>query len=164
MKKVIRVLFFLAVVSFIYYMSSQNAVKSSNCNVEAVRILRVKGGVDLYSLFGKEYVDIIIRKLGHFLEFSLLGTLLYSVLSAFKVRWSTILTSILGIAFAVLDEFHQLYVMGRSSSIIDVAIDSLGVLAALSAVSLIRVIRFELSSQEVNYGMKYYHMFMRRDK
>lgn len=154
MKKVICIIFLLAVIIFIYYMSAQDAFKSNSYNAEVVRILRVKGGIDLYGTFNREYVDIIIRKLGHFFEFSILCIAVYLVLSAFKIRWVTISTSIFCITLAVLDEFHQLYVSGRIPSIIDVAIDSIGIIIALSTISLLRVIKYEFLNREDNYGMK----------
>jgi hypothetical protein len=73
-------------------MSSQNAINSNNYNLEVVNTIRTRCGIDLYSLFGNEYVDIIIRKLGHIFEFSILSAAVYLVLYAFKVKRITLLT------------------------------------------------------------------------
>lgn len=154
MKKVIRVIFLFGVLAFIYYMSSQNGFKSNSYNIEMVKILKNKGGIDLYSLFSNNYVDIIIRKLGHFFEFSLLSAAAYLFFSAFKFRWVTVLTIVFCIFLGFVDEFHQLYVPGRTSSVIDVIIDSIGVMVTVSVISLIRIIKFELSNGEDNYVVR----------
>lgn len=153
MKKAVRIIILLTVISFIYYMSAQNSVKSFFYNVEIVRILRINCGIDLYSLFNNNYVDIIVRKLGHFFEFSILSAALYSALSAFKVKRVTILTCIFSITLALLDEYHQLYVLGRSCRIIDVFIDSSGIIMTISAISFIKAINHELFIQRNKHGM-----------
>lgn len=154
MKKCIWVIFLLMVLSFIFYMSSQNAIKSNNYNLEVVNIIRTRCEIDLYSLFGNGYIDIIIRKLGHFFEFSILSAAVYLVLYAFKVRRITLLTILFCIFLGFTDEFHQFYVPGRSFSLIDVSIDSLGILTTISGISLLRMIKIELFNVEDDYGVR----------
>lgn len=154
MKKAIRAIFLVGIFTFIFYMSSQEALKSNSYNMQIIKLLKLKWGIDLYGLFGYEYVDIIIRKLGHFFEFAMLSLSFYLVFSAFKFRRATIVTIMFCILFAFADEFHQLFVQGRNSSIIDVIIDSFGAIAAISAISLVRVIKLELFNRENNYAVK----------
>ena len=154
MKKAIRIIFLLGVLLFIFYMSSQNGSKSNNYNVEIVSFLRIKGGIDLYSLYGENTVVIIIRKLGHFLEFALLSAASYLVFTAFKIRRATILTFLFCILLAAADEFHQLFVLERTSSVIDVIIDSLGVMISVGVISFIRIIKYELMNEDENYFLR----------
>lgn len=154
MKKALRVIFLIGIFIFIFYMSSQEALKSNSYNMELIKLLKLKWGIDLYSLFGYKYVDIIIRKLGHFFEFAMLSLSFYLVFSAFKFRRATILTIVFCILFAFADEFHQLFVQGRTASFIDVIIDFLGVMTVTSAISLGRVIKLELFNRENNCAVK----------
>lgn len=68
--------------------------------------------------------ELILRKLGHFSEFALLG-----FLSAWfgRIRgWQSLLPLLFAMTVAVLDETLQLYSLGRSSSVMDVWLDMLG--------------------------------------
>lgn len=154
MKKAIRAIFLVGIFTFIFYMSSQEALKSNSYNMQIIKLLKLKWGIDLYGLFGYEYVDIIIRKLGHFFEFAMLSLSFYLVFSAFKFRRATVLTILFCIGFAFADEFHQLFVQGRTASFIDVIIDSFGIMAAISTISLFRIIKFELFYNKNNYSVK----------
>lgn len=151
MNKFIRIIFLLGVLAFIYYMSSRNAFDSNVYNVELIKLLNNRYGVDLYGLYGSGYVDFAVRKLGHFFEFLLLSCALYFVLSAFKVRKATIFTIIFCLFFGMLDEFHQLFVQGRSSSMVDMAIDSMGSITAVSVISLLKIIRYEILKKGDKY-------------
>lgn len=154
MKKVIRIILLIGVLAFIFYMSSRNAFESNVYNKELVKLLRNNWGIDLYGLFGSGYVDVAVRKLGHFFEFLLLSVALYFALNAFKIRRATILTIVFCILLGAADEFHQLYVQGRSSSLGDVVIDSMGAITAVSVISLVRIIKSELLNRTDNYFVK----------
>ena len=49
----------------------------------------------------------------------------------------TIISLVLGIIYASLDEFHQLFTPGRSAQITDVIIDSMGVMLGILLVMLV---------------------------
>ena len=72
-----------------------------------------------------EKIEKPIRKLAHMCEYAVLGILVYlsfkdSNRSWFYIAW------IICILYASSDEFHQLFVKGRSGEIRDVLIDSIG--------------------------------------
>jgi VanZ family protein len=71
-----------------------------------------------------------IDLLFHFAEYSILGFLLFrSITSDESLTFHPFYGSLLiGIFFAILDEFHQSFVPGRHTSSIDMIFDSLGVL------------------------------------
>lgn len=80
-------------------------------------------------------IHFIIRKIGHFSEYAVLGLL---AARAFSVSAKTFLRQhwfqlslVLLIVYALLDEFHQSFVPGRTASIYDSAIDVIGGLTAL---------------------------------
>ncbi len=77
--------------------------------------------------------DLLIKKAGHASGYALLGLAYYFALPprlSSGFRW--VLAMILVILFALSDEFHQSFVLGRNSSVIDVGIDAMGAAIALT--------------------------------
>lgn len=70
-----------------------------------------------------------VDKLFHFIEFSILGFLIFGSLCLNSKEFDQILSlSIkIGILFSCLDEYHQSFVDGRDSSLADLIFDILGV-------------------------------------
>jgi VanZ family protein len=93
-------------------------------------------------------LNFVIRKMAHFTEYAILTTLGYfawtkslnqPALAALRY------TLTCSIAFAITDEFHQLFEAGRTSLATDVLIDSMG--AAVAALILQwRVVRSQIST------------------
>lgn len=82
----------------------------------------------------EDVLTFIVRKAAHIFIYFVLGILVYNVVKDYKFsRSCTILLSIVFVlGYASFDEFHQLFISGRSGEPRDVAIDtvagSLGVL------------------------------------
>ena len=70
-----------------------------------------------------------VDKLFHFIEFSILGFLIFGSLSLHSKEYDQILNlSIkIGILFSCLDEYHQSFIDGRDSSLADLIFDVFGV-------------------------------------
>ena len=78
----------------------------------------------------------IIRKLAHLTEFTILGGVLYVVLRRY-IEYGTVVKTIgVGIVIASLDEFIQLFSLGRSSQFSDVLIDTIGIIIGILVVKL----------------------------
>lgn len=73
-------------------------------------------------------IDSYVRKSAHAMEYTILGVLACLCFYYYGMKHFTVLGLSLGVVYAALDEFHQLFVPGRSGEIMDVLIDSLGVL------------------------------------
>ena len=85
----------------------------------------------------RKKVRINVRKNAHFFLYMLLGSSL--MLSKEKKDTKDIMyTMLILIIYAMSDEFHQLFVPGRSASIKDVGIDSLGGLTGIFIVKIIQ--------------------------
>lgn len=80
-----------------------------------------------------ESVEFPIRKMAHATEYTLLGFLLMGALN-YRKKWA----AVIGILYAASDEFHQLFVPGRSGQITDVLIDSVGVILGILMFCLCR--------------------------
>ena len=89
-----------------------------------------------------ERINHPVRKLAHATEYAVLGGLVAAMFGAYGLRgWRR-----LGVAwgctalYACTDEFHQLFVPGRSGQLADVLIDSSGALAGVLLCLLIAAI------------------------
>ena len=107
----------------------------------------------------------IVRKMAHFSIYALIGIslLLFIYLFSKKLILSSSIALLLSIMYACYDEYRQLSVPGRSGSIKDVFIDSLGALTGITLIFIIilaiKIIvslfknllnREDLSSEEFN--------------
>lgn len=73
-------------------------------------------------------IDYIVRKGAHFTEYALLSAALALPLYVRKIRGIRLmlLTMLTAVLYAASDEFHQIFVPGRSGEIRDVIIDGAG--------------------------------------
>ena len=78
-------------------------------------------------------IDYPVRKAAHASEYAILGILLTGVILDIRKPWKRQLPAcfLIGAVYAASDEFHQLFVPGRSGQIRDVMIDSAGVAAGI---------------------------------
>ena len=76
--------------------------------------------------------DIWVKKGGHVVGYSLLGLAYYFAMpSSLSRGYRFLMAWMMALLFALSDEYHQSFVEGRTSSVLDVAIDGLGAGAAL---------------------------------
>ena len=95
---------------------------------------------------GVSYTTNINSILYHFFAFFFFASFLYiSSLKGKKKYPILILALIISLLYAILDEFHQFFVPGRNSSIVDFFIDSLGIMLA----SMIYAIRIEFVNRKI---------------
>ena len=103
----------------------------------------------------QELAGHIVRKLGHFSEFALLGGLLlaYLYLRRTDGRFRLAAPAAWGIAFlyACTDEAHQMFVAGRGPSFGDVCIDASGAAAGIvAAVGIVLIIEHIAFGRKMN--------------
>jgi VanZ family protein len=84
-----------------------------------------------------EKVHYVIRKTGHFVEYAILGFLLWRALQS-EQRFTVLIPAAQFVAvlllcafYASTDELHQRYVKGREASVHDVILDSSGAACGL---------------------------------
>ena len=73
-------------------------------------------------------LSYIVRKIAHFTEYFILGLLIYHLVKQYRVISKTeiIWMILFCVIYAMSDEFHQVFIGGRSPKVFDVIIDSLG--------------------------------------
>ncbi|MGK2850154.1 MAG: VanZ family protein [Candidatus Limnocylindrales bacterium] len=85
-----------------------------------------------------ETVDFVVRKIGHMGVFGILALLVWRALAmttAWRRPWAWAIVA--AVLYAISDEVHQGVVSGRHASWVDVAIDTTGVLIAVTLVWLV---------------------------
>jgi len=78
-------------------------------------------------------IHLIVRKLAHFSEYAILGVLAARAFRA-SPRWFLI-SAVLVVVYALLDEYHQSFVPSRTASVFDSFIDMAGGISALIFIS-----------------------------
>ena len=81
-----------------------------------------------------DWADLIVKKGGHLLGYGLLALAYLYMFRLGYPKWT--LAWILAFLYAISDEYHQSFVIGRNASWIDVVIDSAGAAIALKTLDL----------------------------
>ena len=118
---------------FIFIMSSFNGVMSSNQSGSIATLI-----YNIFNISDTEKVSFIVRKCAHVSEFFILGILVINLISKYNVKYSYLISFIVCVLYASSDEFHQLFVPGRSGQVTDIFIDMIGVVLGLSIYCLIK--------------------------
>ncbi len=134
-KKGIRWLTTLAWAALIYHLSSQ----VFGASFTAWLLVQVLGLLHLSVSPGTFYLlHFLVRKLAHLTEYAIFSQLLYaSFLGTDEFEWrprTALWSIVIAGAYSLTDEFHQLFEPGRTASIIDSAIDTLGTVLGMLAV------------------------------
>lgn len=144
MKKAISLVLCLLWFGFIFYNSTKSGdvsnARSYNMLNKARSEYRQADGETKkqYSSLPKnareEKLNLIVRKNAHAFEYCVLAILVSITLFQFGLRGRRAIIYIMFIClfYAVLDEFHQIYVPGRTSSVMDVLIDFAGALIGMA--------------------------------
>ena len=95
-----------------------------------------------------------IRKFAHGFEFLVLSLIIFSTLKSFnlKNRECIIYTLFIVLLYAVIDEYRQLYIPGRTSSVRDVVIDFIGGIVGVI------ILQFIISFKKIIYKINMTNM------
>lgn len=75
--------------------------------------------------------DFILRKIAHMAEYGILTFLFFRAAAQnLGPRRSVAYAAVFSLTYALTDEYHQLFVFGRSGNLADAFIDSLGIFLA----------------------------------
>ena len=115
---------------FILFNSSQISTVSNTRSREVVNNLikvvsKTKAGEILLYKVNETELNLIVRKIAHAFEFFLLGIVLCFTFKYFKIDDNNLLiyTLFTVLFVAVIDEFFQIFIQNRISSVVDVLID-----------------------------------------
>lgn len=125
--------------ALIFWFSAQPADTSGEMSMGAGRFIGRLVVRDYQNLSAKNQDDFAkkieygVRKTAHAAEYAVLGILIWQIFLAYekKERRYMISCVLVGAAYAATDEFHQLFVPGRSGRFTDVMIDTCGIIAGV---------------------------------
>lgn len=138
--KVVKICFLVLWMALIFSFSNQKDVDSSKVSDGFIDRTVVK----IYKIFNEKVTkekenEIIekytypIRKLAHYTLYFILGILSFLVVKDYSINKKLIIYSLLiCFLYACSDEFHQLFIIGRSARVLDVMIDTFGSLCGIS--------------------------------
>ena len=137
MKKTVKVILLLLWMTLIFYLSGQPADLSTEISdvsagwiAELLSFILCKTDPETIESFLIEHITYV-RKAAHVFEYVVLGILSFMNSREFLKNRVFSASLIFCIFYAASDEFHQLYVPGRSGSVIDVLIDICGALIGI---------------------------------
>ncbi len=160
MFKYLSLFFVITIMITIFLFSAQSAQDSGKLSGKIVDIV-IKIVLPHYKDLSyeqqqqiKEKVTLVVRKTAHFTEFAVLGFFLMIHLLSykpyiksfnFKMFIRACISWVIGVLYAFSDEFHQMFVTDRYSSIYDVMIDSSGVLFGVFLLILLLPLIFKFN-------------------
>lgn len=133
MKKQLSIILVLIWMIIIFIMSSFNAEASANQSNFIVNIIS-----NILNIENVRLLSLIIRKLAHFTEYLILGTLVINMFTKNNAKKTYLLSILLCIIYAISDEIHQIFTPGRACQIKDILIDSVGSITGIYLFKLLK--------------------------
>ena len=132
--RILKGVIILALMIMIYGFSAGNGEESSALSAKLTDWLMRLIYPEYLSMSAEQQagafalLHLLVRKTAHFSEYALLGAALRQFLRTFPFRWPGAAAWLAATLYAVLDEWHQTFVAGRSGQLRDICIDSAGAL------------------------------------
>lgn len=106
----------------IFMLSSEVSGVSSGRSDTIVNLLTSS----LHLNLSQEFLTFLTRKTAHIIAYFILGILIFNVVKTYRLRVHNAIFASIGFAlvYAASDEFHQLFVPGRSGELRDILIDT----------------------------------------
>lgn len=139
-KQWVRILLWIltaAMCVMIFAFSSQDGEESMATSgriaepiAHAITVIRQNPSPSFYDLV-LGYVQAAVRKTAHFLEYAVLGSLVFLLHESYKTRYRVLPSWTLTACYAVGDEVHQWLGGSRTGMWQDVVLDAIGALAGI---------------------------------
>ena len=137
MKKTISIISLILWMIIIFSFSSADANKSTGTSDKVITtMIEIKDKItDQETPINEKEIIVknssfYVRKIAHITEYLILGLLMFNALKQFNIL-NIYYAIILCVLYSCTDEFHQLFIDGRSAEIKDVLIDSFGSLTSI---------------------------------
>ena len=134
----------IAIFVTIFGFSNQNAETSSGLSQKVANfVVEIVPSIKNMPEQEKEEVvdriESVVRKIAHYSIYTIVGILLMSLMSTYKLKEldRIAVSLIIGVIYASTDEIHQAFVPGRGPLVTDVILDSIGVLTGICIVLLV---------------------------
>ncbi len=137
----------------IFILSAQNAESSNGLSDKVLVWLRVITWKDIAEKSYRYYTYVgVIRQLAHFSLYAVSAVPVFLLIYTYKEKIMTVYFLTIGFVglYAVIDEFHQLFVSGRSFQIFDMVTDLFGALCASSVMAFVTFITNVIYNEHSN--------------
>ena len=142
--KIIKFIFMILWMAIVFYFSNQPGKMSSDTSSgfteKIIKIVTYKSDLtDEEKENIVQKIEPITRKFAHYTLYTIGGILIINVVNEYKLKKAqkNLISLIIGNVYAITDEIHQYFIEGRSASICDVGIDTLGVITGIAIFLLI---------------------------
>lgn len=144
-KQILYIIFVLIWMITVFRFSGENGQKSGGTSKKVstviVRIITINK--DITEQEKEEIVDKIdpaIRKLAHYTLYSIGGFLIINYIDEINLdkRKKVIYAIIIGALYATTDEIHQYFISDRAAKLMDVGIDTLGIITGTTIYIVIK--------------------------
>lgn len=139
-KKIITIILVIVWMILVFYLSNQISTDSAKLSGSFTEIiLKICNVTNINAPEQILLIENIIRKIAHFLLYTLGGMLIFLFINLYKIKPNNkvLISWLIGTVYAITDEIHQLFVIGRSGEIRDICIDSLGVITGIIILLLV---------------------------
>lgn len=118
----------------IFVFSNMSGSLSSGLSKNIVLSITYKSSIDKNTF---DLIHLLVRKFAHFIEYFVLAALSFSYFR-FSKKENSLYITVYGFCLicSILDEFHQIFIGGRTGKIGDVLIDSAGIILFLIIIIL----------------------------
>lgn len=135
MKKLIKLIFVILWMLLIFSFSNQKSIDSSKLSDGLiVKVANVFIDEELSIEKQDEILEkytTIVRKTAHFVIYLILGILVINLFIEYDIKHLLLISLLVCLLYSISDEFHQLFIDGRSGEIRDIIIDTIGSLIGI---------------------------------
>ena len=144
------------IMCIIFTFSAKTAIESDDSSLQIANVIigiYEKSSGNITDMSQKQelllQVDHIVRKMSHGLEYAVLAVFVAFHLGVCDLkRWKLFFTTILfSGTYACTDEFHQLFVAGRSCQLTDVMIDATGATIGATCFIILLILQKRIRSK-----------------
>ncbi|MGL4568986.1 MAG: VanZ family protein [Fusobacteriaceae bacterium] len=130
------IVFGIMVVIFLFsHSSGEDSSKQSGIIVALLAYLPISIDIDGENMM---LVSMIVRKSAHMTEYFILTLSIVRYLFSIEKNSPYLWSGLLAFFYACSDEFHQTFIPGRAGLFTDVLVDSVGIVAGLMGVYLLK--------------------------
>lgn len=133
--RIFSLIILFTIMIFIFRLSHESANDSSQTSGFLTRFMSL--------LFGADIPDGLIRAIAHIIEFGALGFFMNNAFFAFKGKGYIKGPLILSFIYCFSDEIHQYFIPGRAFQLIDLLLDSAGIIIGVVLFYLITKINIK---------------------
>ena len=142
MKKIIKLTLVILWMLLIFSFSNQKAKDSSKLSDGIiVKVANVFVDKELSIEKQEEILEkytTIVRKTAHFVIYLILGILVINLFIEYDIKHLILISLLVCLLYSISDEFHQLFIDGRSGEIRDIIIDTIGSLTGIISYYILR--------------------------